>query len=54
LSPPVSSTPALSRDCLIPPTTMSSLSTRRDTLPGHPGSKRRNSSVPPAPPASKP
>jgi len=37
-----------------PPTTMDSLFTRRSTLPGRPGPKRRNSPVPPASPTSKP
>jgi len=54
LSPPVSSTPTLTRSGLIPPTTMSSLSARRSTLPGHSGPKRRSTSAPPATPTSKP
>jgi hypothetical protein len=52
--PPVSPTPTLSRGCLVPQTTMDSLFTHRSALPGHPESKRQNSSVPPASPTSKP
>jgi len=38
LLPPVSPTSTLSRSRLVPPSTMSSLFTRRSTLPGHSGS----------------
>jgi hypothetical protein len=55
LSPPVSSTPALTRSCLIPKTTMSSLSTGpRARLPIALGPGDGTRSVPPASPASKP
>jgi len=37
LLPSVSPTPALARACLVPPTTMDSLSWRRNTFPGCPG-----------------
>lgn len=46
--------PRFWRSCLVPPTTMGSLFTRRGALPGHPGSKPQNRFVPPASPASKP
>jgi hypothetical protein len=39
LSPAVSPTSTLSRGCPVPPPTMSSLFTRRSTLPGCPGSR---------------
>jgi hypothetical protein len=54
LSPPVSSTPALTRGGLIPPTTMGSLSARRDALRGPPGLERQSAPAPPATPTSKP
>jgi hypothetical protein len=54
LSPPVSSTPTLTRSGLIPPTTMSSLSTSRSPLPGHPGLDRQSTLAPQATPTSKP
>jgi len=54
LSLPVSATPTLTRSGLHPPTTMSSLSARRGTLPGYSGLERRNTSIPPATPTSKP
>jgi hypothetical protein len=53
LSPAVSPTSALSRSCLVPLPAMSSLFTRRSTLPGHPGSRAVEPPVPPASPASK-
>jgi len=46
--------PRFWRSSLIPPPTMGSLSARRGALPGPPGSKPQNRSVPPASPASKP
>jgi len=39
LLPPVSPTPTLARSCLVPLTTMGSLSTRRNALPGPPGTR---------------
>jgi hypothetical protein len=54
LSPLVSPTSTLSRSSLVPPAAMSSLSTRRSTLPGHPGPRPTGSPVPSASPASKP
>ena len=54
LSPPVSPTPTLSRSCLVPPTTMSSLSTNQNAcIPVALGLMQRSRSVPPASPTSK-
>jgi hypothetical protein len=61
LSPTVSPTPTPSRSCLVSPSTMSSLSARRSTLPGCSGSRavepprstsitRFEASIPPASP----
>jgi hypothetical protein len=53
--PPVSSTPTLSRSCLVPPTTMSSLFTRpKARFPVALGPGDGTPPVPPASPASKP
>jgi hypothetical protein len=54
LSPPISPTPTLTRSSLVPPAAMSSLFTRRSTLPGRPGPRSTGSPVPQASPTSKP
>jgi hypothetical protein len=54
LSPTVSPTPTLSRSCLVPPTTMSALSTNQSAyFPVALGLMQRSRSVPPASPTSK-
>jgi hypothetical protein len=54
LSPPVSPTPTLSRGCLVPPATMSALSTNQSAcFLVALGLTQRSRSVPPASPASK-
>jgi hypothetical protein len=55
LSPPVSATPTLSRGCLLPPTTMSSLFTPpKGRFPVTLGPRHGTRPVPPASPTSKP